>query len=477
MKDFLYNKKMNLKTQVYRDSLALHTDLYELTMAYGYWKAGVADHEAVFHHFYRKNPFKGGYTIACGLALVIDFLKDFHFDDADIAYLSNLQGSDHKPLFEKEFLNSLKSQKWSWDIDAIPEGNVVFPYEPLLRVKGPILQAQILETALLNIVNFQTLIATKASRICQAAESREVIEFGLRRAQGIDGGIAEARAAYIGGCASTSNVLAGKLFGIPVKGTMAHSWIMFFDHEKEAFEAYAKALPNNCLFLVDTYDTLEGVRHAIEVGKKLRNGEAKMLGVRLDSGDLAVLSREARKLLDEAGFHQAKIIASGELDEYAITDLLQKKAPIDIWGVGTKLATGFDEPALGGVYKLSAVRKPQGDWQYRVKISQQIEKVTCPGILQVRRFQSRDKFIGDTIYNEHSPFTLKEGKDLLVPIFRQGKCVYESPPIDQIRKLTLNQLEHLKPKIKRLADPDTYKVELEANLLNLKTQLIQKKRA
>ncbi|MCA9445228.1 MAG: nicotinate phosphoribosyltransferase, partial [Candidatus Omnitrophica bacterium] len=301
--------------EIYRTGLGLLTDLYQLTMAYGYWKTGRAEREAVFHLFFRKNPFKGGYTIAAGLQYVADFVEGFRFSADDIQYLSILTGNDEKPLFEPSFLEYLADLDLRLDVDAVPEGTVVFPHEPLVRVKGPILQCQILETPLLNFINFQSLIATKASRIVTATGGEPVLEFGLRRAQGIDGGLAASRAAYIGGCDATSNVLAGKLFGIPVRGTHAHSWVMSFHNELSAFQEYAEAMPNNCVFLVDTYDTIEGVRNAIEVGKELRESGHEMVGIRLDSGDLAYLSIEARKLLDEAGFPNAAIVASNDLDE------------------------------------------------------------------------------------------------------------------------------------------------------------------
>ena len=289
-------------------SLALLTDLYQLTMACAYWKSGTADKEAAFHLTFREAPFQGGFTIASGLEPAIEWLKAFQFSDPDLAYLATIPGPDKQPLFGKDFLDYLRKFKFSCDVDAVPEGTVVFPHEPLLRVQGPLLQAQLLETPLLNFLNFQSLIATKAARICLAARGEPVIEFGLRRAQGIDGGLTASRAAYVGGCAGTSNVLAGKTFGIPVSGTHAHSWVMSFDNEKQAFEEYAQALPNNCIFLVDTYDSLEGVRHAVEVGKELRQRGSELVGIRLDSGDLAFLSIEARKILDKSGFSNAAII-------------------------------------------------------------------------------------------------------------------------------------------------------------------------
>ncbi|MEK6247166.1 MAG: nicotinate phosphoribosyltransferase, partial [Planctomycetales bacterium] len=287
---------MGKLTEIYQTSLALLTDLYQLTMSYGYWKTGRAEQEAVFHLIFRSNPFQGGYTIAAGLQYVVDYVSDFRFRTDDVQYLEGLEGNDSRPLFDRTFLDYLAELELRCDIDAVPEGTVVFPHQPLVRVKGPILQCQILETALLNLVNYQSLIATKAARISAATGGDPVLEFGLRRAQGIDGALAASRAAYIGGCDATSNVLAGKLFGIPVRGTHAHSWVMSFDDELSAFEEYASAMPNNCVFLVDTYDTIEGVRNAIEIGKRLRKTGNEMVGVRLDSGDLACLSIEARRL-------------------------------------------------------------------------------------------------------------------------------------------------------------------------------------
>ena len=294
---------------------ALTTDLYEVTMACGYFKAGVADHEAVFHVTFRENPFGGQFTVACGLATAIDFLRAFHFTETEVDYLGSQRGNDGKPLFDSRFLDYLRGLQLTCDVDAIPEGTLVFPNEPLIRVVGPIVQCQLLETALLNIFNFQSLIATKAARVCLAAKGDPVIEFGLRRSQGVDGGLTAARAAYIGGCAGTSNLQAGQQFGIPVSGTQAHSWIMFFENELKAFQSYARAMPNNCIFLVDTYDSIDGMRHAIEIGSELRRQGHEMIGVRLDSGDGVALSIKARHMLDEAGFANAKIVGSGNLDD------------------------------------------------------------------------------------------------------------------------------------------------------------------
>lgn len=470
---------------------ALLTDLYQLTMAYGYWKSGKADQEAVFHLFFRKQPFKGGFTVACGLADAIQYLRAFRFEKPDLDYLWTLRGNDAKPLFERAFLNYLAGLRLRLDVDAIPEGTVVFPQEPLVRVRGSILEAQLVETALLNLFNFQSLIATKAARVCSSAQGDPVIEFGLRRAQGIDGALTASRAAYIGGCAGTSNVLAGKTFGIPVKGTHAHSWVMSFDDEPEAFETYAKALPNNGIFLVDTYDTLQGVRHAIDTGKRLRKRGHKLAGIRLDSGDLAYLSIEARKLLDAAGFKNTVIVGSNDLNEHLIASLKQQGAKIDTWGVGTMLVTAYDQPALGGVYKLSAIRSPDGTWQHKIKLSEQAMKVTNPGVLQVRRFCKGNEFIGDAIYDETRALPQKvtiadpadatrrkhfaagaKHEDLLVPVFRRGKLVYHLPSLNDIRARAQNQLGRLYPGIKRLQNPHQYPAGLELSLHEFKTELI-----
>jgi len=473
-------------------SLALLTDLYELTMAYGYWKSGMASREAVFLHHFRKPPFGSGFTIACGLAPVIEFLERFRFAEDDLEYLGSLQGNDGHPLFERAFLDVLRDLELTCDVDAIPEGTAVFPHEPLLRVKGPLLQAQILETPLLNLINFQTLIATKAARVCLAARGEPVLEFGLRRAQGIDGAVSASRAAYAGGCAATSNVLAGRLFDIPVKGTHAHSWVLSFDSELEAFDAYARAMPNNCVFLVDTYDTLLGVRNAVEIGRRLRERGHEMVGIRLDSGDLAWLSIEARRILDEAGFPEAQILASSELDEHLIESMKLQGAQITVWGVGTRLVTGDEDPALGGVYKLTAIRAPGGAWQHKVKLSEQAVKITTPGLLQVRRYGYNGEFMADMIWDEllgpppDEP-TIVDPKDmtrrreiptgtpfreLLVPIFRQGRRVYDPPALHDVRARTLDQLDHFHLGIKRFVNPHQYPVGLELGLFDLKTQLI-----
>jgi nicotinate phosphoribosyltransferase len=472
---------------------ALLTDLYQLTMALGYWKERKADQEAVFHLFFRKHPFNGGFTLAAGLADAIDYLRDFQFGKSDLDYLASLTGRDGKPLFEAAFLDYLLGLRFACDVEAIPEGTVTFPQEPLVRVKGSILQAQLIETALLNMINFQSLIATKAARVCLAAQGDPVIEFGLRRAQGVDGALTASRAAYIGGCAGTSNVLAGKLFGIPVQGTHAHSWVMSFDNELQAFNAYASAMPNNCTLLVDTYNTLEGVRNAVEAGKRLRVQGHELAGIRLDSGDLAYLSIEAREILDAAGFKNAAIIGSNDLNEHLIASLKQQGAAINVWGVGTMLVTGYDQPALGGVYKLSAIRKSDGAWEHKIKLSEQAVKVTNPGLLQVRRFQQDTEFIGDAIFDESRPLpqqiTIVDSadptrrkhfspeikyEDLLVPVFRSGKVVYDPLSLTSIRARAQQQLAMLDRTIKRFDNPHEYPAGLELTLHDLKTELILK---
>ena len=355
-------------------------------MAYGYWRLGLHEQESVFHMVYRTAPFSGNYAIACGLASVVEFLQHWHFTSDDLAYLASLKNDQHQTLFSADFLDYLSSLKFNCSLDAIPEGTVVFPKTPLLRIQGPLIQCQLLETFLLTIINFQTLIATKASRIFRAANGDPVIEFGMRRAQGIDGAMSASRAAYIGGCMATSNTLAGKLYGIPVRGTHAHSWVSVFASEQEAFEAYATIMPNNSILLVDTYNTLQGIQNAIEIGKQLRQQGSDLVGIRLDSGDLVSLSIAARKMLDEAGFQKTIIYASNNLDETLITSLKIQGAKISAWGVGTNLVTAYDQPALDGVYKLSALKNNEGTWQYKMKLSEQTIKMTIPGIPQVKRF-------------------------------------------------------------------------------------------
>lgn len=480
---------MSALGQLYGDSLALLTDLYQVTMASGYHRVGMAEHEAVFHLFYRRPPFRGGYAIAAGLDLAIDLIERFRFSPDDLEYLRSLTGNDGEPLFDAVFLEHLGEMRFTCDVDAVPEGTAIFPHEPILRLRGPLIQCQLLETPLLNLINFSTLIATKASRICGAAGDDPVLEFGLRRAQGIDGSISATRAAMIGGCAATSNCLAGKLYDLPVKGTHAHAWVMAFDTELESFLAYAEAMPNNCVFLVDTYDTVEGVRCAVEVGRKLRAAGHEMAGIRLDSGDLCALSVEARRILDEGGFPGAAVVASNDLDEHRITALKEQGAKIGVWGVGTRLATAYDQPALGGVYKLAAIRAPGEAWSYRVKLSEQAIKISNPGCQQVRRYRDADgRFVGDLIYEEDMGCSERGvaladgaamifggehlGEDLLTPIFRAGERVYTSPPVSEMRDRTRAELRSLGEATCRLSEPTPYPVGLEKGLHGLRGELV-----
>ena len=478
-------------------SSILLTDFYQLTMAYAHWKNGNEKQEAVFHLSFRKNPFQSGFAIFCGLTHLIDFIEHFKFEESDLDYLRTLKNNSGSLIFSEEFLDFLRNMAFNCDIDCMAEGSVTFAHEPILRVRGPIIQCQILETVLLNIASFQTLIATKAARVKLAAGSKKVMEFGLRRAQGSDGALSASWAAYIGGVDSTSNVLAGKIYGIPVVGTLAHSWIMSFDNELESFIAFAEALPENCVFLVDTYNTLEGVHKAVEAGRWLAKHGYKLQGIRLDSGDLAYLSIEARKILDEGGFKDAYIVASNDLDEHIIDSLNDQGAMIDVWAVGTRLITAYDQPALGGVYKLSAVRKENGPWTYKIKLSEQAIKITTPGVQQVRRYlDGSGNFVGDMIFDEESlaegavqivdpvDFTRRKKMkansahiDMLLPVYRAGKLVYELPGVPEMRRYAADQLSKLHPSIRRLLNPHQYPVGLESGLHNQKTDLIMRARA
>ena len=442
---------------VYREKFALVADLYHLTMAYGFWKNGLQDRPSVFQLYYRRNPFGNPYAIATGLGLAIDYLQQFRFTVEDIHYLGSLNGADGKPLFDIGFLNYLQRLEFKCDVYAIPEGTAVFPNQPLIRVEGPLLQAQIIESALLNLINFSTLIATKAARVVQAAPGDQILEFGLRRAQGLDGALTASRAAYIGGCHATSNLLAGKYYRIPVRGTHAHSWVMSYGDELKSFQGFAGAMPNNCIFLVDTYDTISGIKNAIEVGKELRTIGQDLIGIRLDSGDLGALSKIARQMLDEAGFNNTAILASDCLDENSIKKLKNEGAPINIWGVGTELITGGTQAALGGVYKLAAIQDNDGAWEYRIKKSEDLYKMSNPGIHQVRRyFNAAGIPQADVLFElgkqepEKELIELQSGKasplpspapfeDLLVPIFKTGTLVYAVPELYQVRERSIQQ--------------------------------------
>ncbi|MGI4833803.1 MAG: nicotinate phosphoribosyltransferase [Janthinobacterium lividum] len=486
---------------LYQPSLALLTDLYQLTMAYGYWKNNLHEREAVFHLYFRKAPFEGGYAVAAGLALAVDYLQTLRFSDGDIAYLASLTGSRGTRLFPDDFLAYLAEFKFTCDVDALPEGTVVFGNEPLARVQGPLLQAQLVETALLTIFNFQTLIATKAARIRDAAGPDDaVLEFGLRRAQGPDGGLGASRAAYLGGGDATSNVLAARRYNLPVRGTHAHSWVMAFGSEREAFAAYADAFPDDSVFLVDTYDTLDGVRHAIAVALEMRQAGHELGGIRLDSGDLAYLSKEARQLLDAAGLAKVRIVASNDLEESLIVSLKQQGARIDTWGVGTQLVTAYNQPALGGVYKLAALRTADGlGWDFTIKMSEQQAKTSIPGILQVRRYlaEAGGQPRADMIYNVAAPDALPEAptifdpadatrrrpvragasyRDLLQPVLRAGQLVQPLPTLAESRALARQEVNSLDPSIRRFLNPHTYPVGLEQGLHEFRTQLMLSKR-
>jgi nicotinate phosphoribosyltransferase len=476
------------------------TDLYELTMAAGYWTLGRADEEAVFCLYFRRHPFGGGYTIAAGLARVLDYLEHFAFSGVELEHLATLRGDSGQALFAPAFLEYLATLRLRVDVDAVPEGTVVFPHEPLIRVRGPLLQAQLLETALLNLINFPTLAATQAARVVEAAAGAPVLEFGLRRAQGPDGALTASRAAYLGGVAATSNVLAGRLFGIPVRGTHAHSWVLSFGSEAEAFTAYGSVMPDNSIFLVDTYDTLTGVARAIEAGRTLEAAGHHFGGIRLDSGDLAYLSVEARRLLDEAGFPSAKIVASNDLDAETIVALRDQGARIDVYGVGTKLVTCYEQPALGGVYKLTAIAdrnglwSPGGEgyWRRPLKISADSGKTTVPGILGVRRYTdptglSRADMIYDELAGSINPTEVVDPSDvhhrqrldpswisreLLVPVLRGGQRAYDPPTLAVSRELVRSELASFHPGIRRALRPHLYPAGLELGLHEYREQLI-----
>jgi nicotinate phosphoribosyltransferase len=484
---------MNILKTVYKENLSMLTDLYQLTMAYAAWKTqdSPSSKTGVFDLYFRRNPFSGGYAVLCGLDSVLDLIENYGFGDEDCAYLASLKGSDGKPLFEAGFISFLRNSKLSVDIDAIEEGRVVFANEPLLRVQGPIWQCQLLETPLLNLINFETLIATKAARIKFAADGDSVLEFGLRRAQGVSGALSASRAAYVGGADATSNVLAGKVYGIPLQGTHAHSWVMSFDDELEAFMKFAQAMPANSVFLVDTYDTIKGVQNAIQAGLWLKSQGHQMLGIRLDSGDLAYLSVEARKLLDAAGLKDAKILATNDLDEVLIQNLKIQGARIDAWGVGTKLATAFDQPALGGVFKLVAMKEDDQDWKSRIKLSEQVIKTTTPGIHQVRRFKSDGLYVGDMVYDiRHEPTqdqiivdltdptrrkafaSSMSHEDLLKPVVRNGRVASTRPSLEEIRARRIQDLKSIHPTTLRFLNPHTYPVGLEVSLHEMKSKMI-----
>lgn len=466
-------------------NLTLLTDLYQLTMINGYYQCGAKNQMACFDLFYRgSNGYS--YAIAAGLEQAIEYIENLHFDKEDIDYLRSLG------IFGEEFLEELTKFRFTGSMRAVPEGTLIFPNEPILTVIAPMFEAQLVETALLNLINHQTLIATTASRLTECTKAN-ISEFGLRRAQGPDAGLYGARAAYIGGCRSTSNVLAGQMFGIDIKGTHSHSWVMSFPTEYDAFEAYAKVYPDNCLLLVDTYDTLKsGVPNAIRVFKKLKENGHRPLGIRLDSGDLAYLSREARKMLDDAGFPDAKIFVSNDIDEKVLLALAQQNAKIDVYGIGTKLITSYNNAALGGVYKLSAIEDKDGNMTPKIKVSNSHGKTTNPGIKKTVRIYVDGMAMADLIcliddeFDMSKPLTVfhpeqtwkkttferYEVKDLMVDIFKDGKLVYNMPSLKEIGEYCDKSKAEFFPEYRRVVNTQEYKVDLSENMWKLKQQLL-----
>ncbi|MBR7160731.1 MAG: nicotinate phosphoribosyltransferase [Clostridia bacterium] len=466
-------------------NLTLLTDFYELTMMYGFMKTGLDKKQAIFDIFYRPTPHMN-YAVACGLEQAIDYIENIKFTSEDIEYLRGLN------TFGEDFFDRIRDFKFTGDIYAVPEGTIVFPYEPIMTIKAPLFEAQLLETTLLNILNHQTLIASKASRIVYAARGKGVMEFGLRRAQGPDAGYYGARAAMISGCVGTSNVLTGKELGVPVSGTHAHSWIMSFGDELTAFRNYAAIYPNSCVLLVDTYDTLKsGVPNAIKVFDELRLAGFEPVGIRLDSGDLAYLSKKARKMLDDAGYPNAKIIASGDIDEFVINSLNVQGAMIDTYGIGTKLITSHNNPSLGGVYKLAAIEE-DGRMVNRIKVSDTLEKVTNPGFKTVYRIYKDGKAAADLIalkdevYDVTKPLTIThpletwkkttfvdyEMRELSVPIYLGGRLVYDRPSINEIIAYAKRSMDELWEEYKRISNPHEYKVDLSDTLREEKRKLL-----
>ena len=467
-------------------NLTMLTDFYELTMANGYFEAGMTDDIAYFDMFYRRVPDGGGYSIMAGLEQLIDYLKNLKFTDEDIEYLRS------KEFFCEEFLEYLRNFEFKCDVWAVPEGTPVFPHEPLIVVRGPVMQAQFIETMILLTINHQSLIATKANRIVRAAKGRAVMEFGTRRAHGADAAIYGARAAYIGGCAGTACAIADRDQGIKALGTMAHSWVQMFPDEYTAFKKYAEIYPANCTLLVDTYNVLKsGVPAAIKVFQEVK---PENMGIRIDSGDVTYLTKKARKMLDEAGLQDCKIVVSNSLDEYIIRDVILEGACIDSFGVGERLITAKSEPVFGGVYKLAAL-ETNGELIPKIKISENVEKITNPGFKELYRLYDKDtgKALGDVLciagekIDENEPYeifdpnavwkrttlTNFEVRDLHVPIFREGKCVYESPSIEEIKEYCKQQVETLWDETLRLENPQTYYVDLSENLWDMKHALLK----
>jgi len=470
-------------------NLTLDTDLYELTMSAGYSLLGKAHHRACFDLYFRHPPDNGAFCVFAGLESVVEYINNIGFFPDDIEYLASLG------TFSKETLSALsQGVRFSGDLWAVPEGSVVFPHEPLIRVIGPIPEAQLIETTMLALVGHQTLIATKAARMCLATKGAPVVDFGTRRAHGVQAALYGARAAYIGGCAGTSNVRAGKLFGIPVRGTHAHSWVESFDNELEAFDSFSQVFPKNCVLLVDTYDTLTGVKNAIKVARRMEESGQRLMGIRIDSGDLAYYSKAARQLLNEAGLDYVRILASSDLDEWIIESLRDQGAQIDIWCVGTRLMTSYQTPALSVVYKLMAADQGDGRLIPKIKISQNPNKVTNPGVKKIVRFYNgKDRMMGDLLAEVDEPLPMGRAvvahhpmydymkktykppyraAGLMVPVFIQGKLVYAPPSIQDMRERAREEIESLEPEYKRLTNPHIYKVSLSDRLYKIKKSLL-----
>jgi len=473
-----------------RRNLSMLSDFYEFTMAYGYFESGMKDTIAVFDAFFRKNPDGGGFAIFAGLEDIIDYVENIHFDEEDIAYFRE------NTNFSEEFLAYLKDFKFTGDIWAFPEGSAMFPSEPIITVRAPIIEAQIIETYLLLSLNYGSLIATKTNRIVRAAKERTVMEFGARRAQGPDASVKGARAAYIAGAPITSNTLSSQMYDYPAGGTMAHSWVQAFDSEYEAFLAYAKLYPDNCILLVDTYDTLkQGIPNAMKVFKEVLDPQGLTGGIRIDSGDIAYLSKEARKILDENGYEDATIVASNSLDEHKIESLLQQGAEIDSFGIGERLITAKSDPVFGGVYKLVQVEDKDGA-KDKIKVSENVEKITTPGLKEVYRLYDKktgkaeadyitlkgeevDETKPLVIFDPHFTWKMKRMENytlrkMQVPIFKDGKRVYESPKIDEINDYCKSEVKSLWDEVKRFDQPHNYYVDLSHDLWNLKQNLIMK---
>lgn len=477
--------------------VALNTDLYELTMAQGFWESGLLDTQGCFNVFFRDAPFGSGYAVACGMGQIADLVENFRFDREAIDYLASIPAPGGGAMFKQGFLDYLADFRMRVSVWAVPEGELIFPREPMVRVIGPMIDCQLLETALLNLVNFQTLVATKTARVVHAAEGHPVSDFGLRRAQGPDGGLAVARASYVGGATNTSNVLAGRIYDIPVFGTHAHSWVMAFPTEADAFRAFAASSPKNCVFLLDTYDVHEGIANAITVAHEMEERGERLAAIRIDSGDLAKLSKETREAFDEAGLPYVKISVSNDLDEYTIQSLLAQGAPIDSFGVGTKLATCDPQPSLGGVYKLSATRASDDEaWRPVMKLSEQLYKRTIPGIQDLTRFYDQHgcpvadmivvkevaKGTPERIVDVIDPLTTYdvaglEARSMLVQLVESGTRVGEGETLATAKSRCRDALMRLDPAVKRFLNPQVYPVGLEQGLQDLRHELSRKARA